>query len=424
MPPLNVDSRDTLYVARQPILDAAGAVFGYELLYRDVTGVEEDLSRRSAGSANADPRDDLGRARLLTDAVLTLGLDTITGGKPAFLNLSRPLLLRLAALLPPQTAVFELQRDMPVDGETFEVCRSLHAAGYALALDGFVPEADAAALLPFVRFVKVDAAAVSPVQQAAIARSLTTSGIGLIADNLRTQASFAASRGAGYQLFQGAWFSLPTIVGGAAVPGRHLAFLQLLAALNKPDLTLSEIEDLVKHDVSLSYRVLRCINSAAAGMRREVHSIREALLLLGLAPIRSWASVWCVAGLNTGGGSELVTTALIRGRCCELLGEKLREAEASSEMFLIGLCSMLDAMLGRSMADAIGDLPLSPAARAALLGVPNPERTLLDAVTAYEQGEWETAIAAIEALGLAGDELASAYTRSLRWSRDLTKSAA
>jgi c-di-GMP-related signal transduction protein len=406
---LTVDARETLYVARQPILDAAGTVFGYELLYRDL------------GQAGEDPREDLARARVLTDAVLTLGLEAITGGKPAFLSLSRPLLLRLAALLPPSAAVFALQRDMPVDGDTFEVCRELHGLGYALALDAFVADSDAAALLPFVKYVKVDAAASGPAQQAAVARGLTSSGISLIADNVRTPESFAAARAAGYGLFQGAWFSTPTLCGGAAVPGRQLAYLQLLSALNKPDLTLSEIEDLVKHDVSLSYRVLRCINSAGSGMRREVTSIRQALLLMGLAPIRSWASVWCVAGLNTGGVSELVTTALIRGRCCELLGERIREAEASSEMFLIGLCSMLDVMLERTMADAIGDLPLSPAARAALLGGTNLERTLLDGVIAYEQGEWEQATSTVEQLGLAGDDLAVAYTRSLRWARELTK---
>jgi c-di-GMP-related signal transduction protein len=412
MTSLNVDSRETLYVARQPILDAGGVVFGYELLYRDMSGVEPE------------EREDLAHARVLTDAVLNLGLETITGGKPAFFSLTRPLLLRLPALLPPNAAVFELQRDIPIDDETFEVCRGLHESGYALALDGFTNDSDAAALLPFVKFVKVHADTTSAPEQAAIARGLATSWIRLVADHVTTPEAFAEAKAAGYQLFQGPYFSKPTMCGGAAVPGRHLAYLQLLAALNKPDLTLSEIEDLVKHDVSLSYRVLRCINSAATGIRREVHSIRQALLLLGVAPIRSWASVGCVAGLNTGGVSELVTTVLIRGRCCELLGERLRNAEAASEMFLVGLCSMLDAMLGRPMADALGELPLSPAARSALLGEANPERTLLDAVIAYEQGEWDDATGKVESLGISRHDLAAAYTHSLRWARELSRDTA
>jgi EAL and modified HD-GYP domain-containing signal transduction protein len=142
--------------------------------------------------------------------------------------------------------------------------------------------------------------------------------------------------------------------------------------------------------------------------------------LLGLAPIRSWASVWCVAGLNTGGVSELVTTALMRGRCCEVLGEKSRMPELSTEMFLVGLCSMLDTMLSRPMHEAIAELPLSAGARAALLGESSPQRTLLDAVCAYEQADWDLATTTIESLGLAGDDLAEAYTGSLRWTRELS----
>jgi c-di-GMP-related signal transduction protein len=408
MTQLNADTREALYVARQPILDAAGAVFGYELLYR---GMADEA---------ADGRDDLAGARVLSDAVLSLGLETITGGKPAFLNLTRPLLLRLAALLPPSAAIFELQRDIPIDPETFTACQELHAAGYALGLDDFQPESDAAALLPFVKFVKVDAGRTPAAAQAAIARDLASSAIRLIAENVATRELFDAAKEAGYHLFQGQYFAQPDMCGGAAVPGRHLAYVQLLAALNKPDLTLSEIEDLVKHDVSLSYRVLRCINSAAYGVRREVQSIRQALLLMGLAPIRSWASVWCVAGLNTGGVSELVTTVLIRGRFCELLAEQVRDADASSEMFLVGLCSMLDTMLGRPMREAIGELPLSQSARAALLGEPNADRGLLDAVIAYEQGDWEQAVAHVAALGVTGPDLAQAYTSALRWARELS----
>jgi EAL and modified HD-GYP domain-containing signal transduction protein len=406
MTPLNVDSREILYVARQPILDAKGQVFGYELLYKDM------------GSDDAERRDDLADARVLTDAVVNLGLETITGGRPAFLNLTRPLLLRLPALLPAGAAIFELNRDIPVDGETFQTCEQLSNAGYALGLDGFELDADTAALLPFMKFVKVGAAR-DPDRLQAIARALSTSGIRLVANDVETEEAFEQARAAGYHLFQGRYFSQPTVCGGAAVPGRHLAYLNLLAALNRPDITLGEVEDLVKRDASLTYRVLRCINSAAFGLRCEVRSVRQALLLLGLAPIRSWASVWCVAGLNTGGVSELVTTVLIRGRCCELLAERLPDAANSSEMFLVGLCSMLDVMLRRPMSESIADLPLSQGARGALLGESNALRTLLDAVITYERADWETATSAIEALGLRGPDLAEAYTGSLRWSREL-----
>ena len=198
--------------------------------------------------------------------------------------------------------------------------------------------------------------------------------------------------------------------------------MQLLSALNRPRLSLSEIEELIKHDVSLSYRVLRCINSAAYGLRREIRSIKEALVLLGVEPIRSWASVWCVAGLNSSGTFELATTALVRARCCELLGEHLTEADEAPELFLIGLCSLLDAMLGRPLEEAIADLPLSSAARSAVLGGErNTARCVLDAVVAYENGLWDEAALASHGAGVTPALLADAYAGALRWAREFSR---
>ncbi|MBI4265904.1 MAG: HDOD domain-containing protein [Acidobacteria bacterium] len=409
MPQLNVDTRDTLYVARQPILDARGQVFGYELLYH----VEGDEA--------ASPRLlDLAAARVLTDAVLNVGLDTLTGGRPAFLNLSRSLLLEQAwRLLPPGAAVFELHQHVAVDEEVMEACAALHAAGYALALGDVALESDSIAVLPYVRFAKVDMLATPAAAE--VAERLRPSGIRLVAENVEDAEAFDAARAAGYALFQGHYFCRPRMCSAAAVPARHVAYVQLLSALNRPDLTVSEVEDLVKHDLSLSYRVLRCINSAAFGLRREVHSIRQAIVLLGLAPIRSWASVWCLAGLNTGGTSELVTVSLIRARCCELLAAHLVASDEVAELFLIGLCASLDAMLGRAMEEAVADLPLSVDAKAALLGHPNTARRLLDAVMAYERGDWTGATEAAARVGLTGAMLAAAYTDALRWARELSR---
>jgi EAL and modified HD-GYP domain-containing signal transduction protein len=408
---VNVDTRDTLYVARQPILEPDGQVFGYELLYR-----------AEADDLEGMPSKDLAAARVLSDAVLNVGLDTLTGGRPAFVNLSRSLLLgEVARLLPPSAVVFELHDLETIDEPVVETCRRLSEDGYALALCDFVPGCDAEALLPYAKFVKVDVMAVPAPMQRELLKHLAPSRVKLVAERVETAEVFEASKAAGYVLFQGHYFCLPKMCSAAAVRSRHVAYMQLLTALNRPGLGLSEVEDLIKHDVSLSYRVLRCINSAAFGVRREIHSIREALLLMGLAPIKSWASVWCMAGLNTGGTSELVTVALVRARCCELLGEHL-EAEEAPELFLIGLCSLLDAMLGKPLEDAVADLPLSPGARDAVLGIHrSPARSVLNAVIAYERGAWDLSADELEAAGLHGNSVAEAYTGALSWARELTQ---
>jgi c-di-GMP-related signal transduction protein len=407
----NADTRETLYVARQAILDSRWQVFGYELLYR-----------ADGGAANVSM--DLAAARVMTDAVLNVGLDTLTGGRPAFLNLTRSLLVSEAwSVLSPSAVVFELHKNIPVDEEVLEMCGRLHNAGYALALCDFELDSDAEALLRYARYVKVDMVAQRRTH-GVVAEYLRESGITLIAENVETAAAFEAACASGYTLFQGHFFCQPKTCSAAPMPASRMAYVQLLSALNRPRLSLPEIEELIKHDVSLSYRVLRCINSAAYGLRREIKSIQEALVLLGVEPIRSWASVWCVAGLNTSGTYELVTTALVRARCCELLGEHLSKADESEELFLVGLCSLLDAMLGRPLQQAIADLPLSASARNAVLGGDrNTARYVLDAVVAYEDGSWDEAAVAAHNAGLTPAMLADAYAGALRWSREFSRVA-
>ena len=143
-------------------------------------------------------------------------------------------------------------------------------------------------------------------------------------------------------------------------------------------LSLAAIEELLKLDGSLTYRVLRTVNSAGFGLRREIHSVREALLLLGLDQIRRWTSVWLLAGANRG-PSELVTMTVLRGRACELVGQALGRPDAGAEYFLLGMCSLLDVILGQPMSKVVNDLPLGDEIRAALLGQANDARRALDA---------------------------------------------
>jgi c-di-GMP-related signal transduction protein len=154
----------------------------------------------------------------------------------------------------------------------------------------------------------------------------------------------------------------------------------------------------------------------------EIHSIRQALILLGIGQVRKWASVWSLASVAQGGGSaEVMPVAIIRARCCEILGDRAVGPGRDSGLFLLGMCSLLDAMLGRPMPAALSDLPLAAEIRDALLGKPNPARTVLDVVIAYERGEFATAEAIATKLGLPADALVAAYEDALRYARELSR---
>jgi EAL and modified HD-GYP domain-containing signal transduction protein len=402
-------SANTIHVARQPILDQAGGVFGYELLYR---GAATDTACAAEG--------DVASARVFADTVLSLGLDTLTVGRLAFVNLTRSMLVNDAGmLLPPAATVLELREDIAIDGEVIDACRRLHTAGHTLALDDFVAGSDAEVLLPYSKFVKVDVLATPPGDWAGLAARLKPQHVRMIAEKVETAAVVKEAHAAGYHLFQGYFFCKPTTFSSSAIPGRQLVYLNLLSALSRPDLTVRQLEDLVKHDVSLTYRVIRCVNSAAFGQRREIQSIRQALVMMGIGQIRKWASVWALAGFNTGGTSETVTVALLRARSCELVGEKLLGGDASS-YFLLGLCSLLDVMLCRPMRTVLEEMPLPMGIRNALLGEPNSERSILDMVIAYQSGDFDAAEATARRTGLQAAMLPEVYTDALRWARELS----
>ncbi len=356
-------------------------------------------------------KSDLASASVLTSAVLDLGLDTLTGGRLAFLNVTASLVIeRIDALVPPGGVVLELLETIDVTEELIDACRRLRAKGYLLALDDFVAGSPAEALLPYVAFVKVDVLATPMPEAAALAERLKPHGVTMLAEKVETREVYEQMREAGYTLFQGYYFCKPVIQTGVHLPRTAMVYVRLLAALNKPDLGMLELEALVKQDVSLSVRYSRFVNSAAVPIRTEVGSIGQALVLIGIEPIRKWASVWCLAGLNAG-APELATLALVRARSCELIGERTKGLEAP-ELFLVGLFSLLDVMLSRSMGDVLDNLPLSPSTADALLGRDNRERATLDAVIAYESGEWDQVVGRRQARRRGHDSPASGLHRS------------
>jgi EAL and modified HD-GYP domain-containing signal transduction protein len=399
-------------VSRQPILSATGQVFGYELLCR--VGGEATWSTE---------QQDLAAARVISDAVLALGLETLTGGRRAFMNMSRAHLIgNVASLLPPKAVVIEVIEKANVDAEVVEVCKGLRARGYSLALEDFVLDGPATVLLPYANFIKINTRTTTAAQFQAIRRSVPT-GASLIAENVETAERYDELRTSGYHLFQGYYFCKPTMFKTGALSARRMAYAQLLTVLNDANVTVDRVENLVKHDASLSYKVLRCVNSAAYGIQREIQSIRQAVVLLGLEPIKKWASVWALAGLNEGSSPERVNVAILRARSCELIAQTLMSNDDAAEYFLLGMCSLLDVILQKPMEEALNDLPLSQTVHKALLGEENLARFVLDAVIAYERGLWDEAARLAEMAGFTAAQLPVAYADSLRWARELTSSA-
>jgi c-di-GMP-related signal transduction protein len=401
-----------LFTARQPILDASRRVRGYELLYRQTA---------SAGTS-AGASTDVATASVI-EALFSIGFDTLTSGNKAFLNISRQLLLEgIPAVLPADRVVLELGTDIEADADVVRACRDLKRAGFALALDDFTLSERNAELVPWAEFLKVDFSQ-SPELPSGLPASLAGHGPVIVAKHVETAGTFQAAADGGYDLFQGFFLGKPVLKAGRAVALQHLAGLKLLHALHDPELTISQLDSLVKHDAALCFLILRTVNSAAYALRTTVQTIREALVLLGRDTVRRWAALWALAGLGRHTHSELLTMATVRARCCELLAASANEDHDPAEGFMVGLCSLLDAILEQPMPALLEYTPISGNVRAALLGTDNIARRTLDCVVAYEQGEWERCVALGTAAHLNPAVLPAAYAEALRWSGELKQGA-
>lgn len=369
-----------VFVARQPIFNTNLKVVAYELLFR-------------AGLENVFPNIDGDKATssVISDSFLTMGMETMTEGCPAFINCTRNVLVEgYAHLFPKKTMVVEVLEDIEPDTEILDAIHKLKTEGYKIALDDYVGSPSTEPLIPFADVIKVDFLQTTPEQQKAFADRFRAMKIGLLAEKVETAAEMEYGKSIGYRLFQGYFFCKPTVLTGNRVPESKVTKLQLLHTVNQGDIDFGKTEEIIRHDAGMSYKLLRYINSAYFGLRREVDNIKQALVLLGQKNLRKWASLMACTSLGEGKSTELLATAVTRARFCELLAELIGDTSRSDDLFLMGLLSTIDALLDMPMDKALEQIPLSEDLKAALLDKPGQLRDLLELVKDYEAGDWDS----------------------------------
>ena len=410
----NEESTTTqVFVARQPIFENSGNVFGYELLFR--SGLENFFP------VGTNP--DVASSQVLHNSFLLFGIDVLIGGKRAFINLTRNLLVNeVATLFPAENMVVELLETIEPDEEVIALCRKLKGLGYLLALDDFVFEPKMRPLAELADIIKVDFLSTDADQRARLIREIDSKSVRYLAEKVETQEEAENARKLGYSLFQGYFFCRPKVIKGRDVPGYKLNYLQLLREAMTEDLSVEKMERIVSRDVSLAYKLLRFINSAAFGFRSRVQSIQHALVLMGVREIRKWVSLVALTGLGKDKSEELVVGSLIRARFCELLAPKVGLGHRSSDLFLMGMFSMIDAFLDRPMEEILSSLPLSDDIKIALSGGNNLFRKVYELTRAYEQGLWEGMSQYSASLDLNEEEVPQLYLQSVELTHQVYRS--
>jgi len=390
------------FIARQPIFDTRLKVYAYELLFRG--GPENFFQPRTHSSAS-----------VITDATTLFDLDMLASHARAFVNVDE-LALRLGAarLFSPDRIVVEILETVKPTKDIVEICQELRAAGYLLALDDFVDDPSYEPLVKLAQFLKVDFKLTGPDARKLIAQKYRSKDISLVAEKVETAAELQEARNLGFCYFQGYFFCKPAMIETREIPGNKLIQLQLLAAVAGQELDYAAIEGLLKQEPSLLYRLMRYLNTPAVGVRSEVHTIRDAMRLLGEREFRRWVSVFCVIAMSGGKPPEIVRTALTRAYFCEYFSQPAGVPDKSSSLFLMGLLSIVDALLDKPMEEVLRSLPISQDVKTALNGGKNRFRDIYELLIALEQAEWPQLSNFTEKLGCAEESIPESYKTALQ----------
>lgn len=400
------------FLARQPIFNTGRQLIGYELLYSPAPWETFDDPETPRPDPTTMTR------RTLHSALDGVGLDALLGGHRAFVNISPANLLEEDhLLLPSEQTVLELAAGDAISESVRTACASARRAGYQIALDGYEPGCPASALLPAVDLIKIDFRAASQVDLPAQMRPLQQKGLLLAAKHVETQADFDRAISLGFQQVQGYFFCHPELLSTPRPTVGESVRLRFLAELSRPQMNLDQIEAILKTDLALSRSLLQYLNSAFLGIRHRIESVRQALVMLGERPLRRWGSLTALSMLAHRKPHQLLLTSLVRARFCENLACLPTYGSRKMDLFLVGLFSLLDAILDQPMDVAIAPLPLSDEVRQALLGdQEQPLGRALALALASERGAWNSVSALCLKLQLTQREVAGFYYETLRWS--------
>ena len=398
------------YVARQPILNIKDETVGYELLFRD---------SHHNRYPQVDP--DEATSQLITQSHLTFGLEDICQNKLAFINFHiNTLLQNFPTSLDKRKTVIEILEDVPVTDDVINICQKLHESGYKLALDDHDFDMQWEVLYPYVTIIKVDILEhkLEDVVHFAQFMNEEFAHIQLLAEKVETQEQYVTLKESGYSLFQGYYFSRPEMIKRNSIDSNKLRLLDLIILVIDSNVTFDDIASVMETDPVISFKLLRFISSSSHAKNNKITTIKHALSYLGLAEVRKFIALIAFASLNEDNCSEILNMALLRAKFCENLDILIGNSDNSSTAYLMGLLSMISALLKTTPETIFSKIPISQDMQQALLKKEGRLGVLLLLCEVYETTDWPKAKEISELLELTLDDIANAYHQALAWQID------
>jgi EAL and modified HD-GYP domain-containing signal transduction protein len=390
-----------VFVARHPVFDRYKNVYGYQLVFR--SGFEAQYSQLQSDTT-------------AVDFLAFVDFEELADGKKGFVRFSRDLLLSdLPNQLPRDTMVVCIEADVQIDEPLVDAMIALSDRGFLLALTGLKPTIESHPLLELVSIVEADLANTDAQAQTEFVARMTERNVGVLATGLNTAEQFDQALEAGATYFGGEFFTRPDARVEDRIPGNEMAHLRVLHLAGRPDTSYDELAELIEQDVAMTYMLLKFMNSAWFGLKYEIRSVKHALVMLGPQEIRRWVSLFVVRMTGKDKPFELLLRSLTRARAAELTGLLIDMDEQASELFLLGMFSVIDALMDMPMEEILREIPLSEDVKSALLGVQNQYRQVFDMLLAYERGDWQRFGHYTATLGLDERLVPDIFRKSLEW---------
>ncbi len=393
-----------VFVARQPIFNRHKKIFAYELLFR-------------TGMANAFPDIDgeTATSSLLSSSFFTVGIEQISGGKTAFINFTHDLLLRgTPTMFPARSIMVEVLEDVRPDAEIVVACEDLVSKGYNLALDDFVFSEEWRPLVAMAKVIKVDFMLTDMDEIQEIVKTVKPYGCKLLAEKIETYEEFQQAKEMGFVYFQGYFFAKPEVLKNKDIPSSQLSLLQLMTEINRVEFDVDAIERIINQDVSVSFKLLKYLNSAYFYRLSPISTIRQAIAYLGERGVRQFVSLIATSRLSENKPTELIRNSIIRARFLEQLAIETKQ-ENSGDYFMLGLFSLIDAMLDCSMKSLMDQLPISDSVKTALVKREGDMYVFLKAYEEYELGDWDAFDKSISSFGCDHAKVTDFYMDAVGW---------
>lgn len=399
-----------VFIGKQPILNKYEQVIAYELLYRNK-------------NLNEFPNIDQDTATIdvIINAFFTFGIDKLTENKPCFINFSETLIMHdFLIQLDPANIVIEILETVEITEELIKRIKELKLLGFKIALDDFVynpTNTFYSKLLPYVDIIKIDFLHTEKQNRLQFEKVMQKSYpyITLLAEKVETRKEYEDAVVAGYTLFQGYFFEQPKIVTSKDIEANTVNYFQIMSFLRTDEPDIDEIAETIERDISLTYKLLKLVNTSNTKIRSNITSIRQAIMMLGLMELQKWIYLLAVrSDESIIPNNELLQISLFRSKVCEMLARQ-KGFRNYSEYYLVGMFSNIDSILQIPMTTILKDLPFSEGVLRTISGQETEMSPYLRLAISLQKLDWDTIVEYAENLEIPIGSLEVLYHSTNEW---------